>query len=62
MFGDFDIRGQGAGAESPQIDTSGAVLARAEKCRHARGGVQFDAMALAVIERERIAFVAVAPG
>ena len=61
MFGDVDIRGQGAGAESPQVDARGAMLAHAEKRGHAGGGLQFDAMALAVIEGERVAFVTVAP-
>ena len=62
MFGDFDIRGQGAGAESPQIYMGDAVLARTERRSHARSRVQFDLMALPIIEGQRIAFVAVAPG
>jgi len=62
MFGDIDIRGQGAGAEGSQVNARGAVLARAKKRGYAGGSVQFDAVALAVIKRQGITFVAVAPG
>ena len=45
---------------SAQIDVRPRDARSRRGCGYARGGFQFDAMALAVVERERVALVAVA--
>ena len=62
VFRHRDIRGERAPAEGPQIDLGHAMLAHAEVLCDARRRLQLDPMPLAVIERERVALEAVAPG
>ena len=56
-----DIGGQRRAAEGIQADLGHQVPLRAERRRHARGRLQFDLVPLPVIERERVAGVALAP-
>src|SRR2546423_6608679 len=46
-------------AENAEIDSSNTVVADARTSSHASSGVQFELMALAVIERQRVYFVSV---
>ena len=62
-LGDGDIGGEGAGAEGAQIDVHGRdARGRAKNFATRDGGVELDAMALAVVERESVAVVTVAAG
>ena len=62
VFRYVDIRGQRAPAEGPQVDLNNPMLARAKVPSHARRSLEFNLVPLAVIEGERVALVAVAPG
>ena len=52
-----DLAGEGRAAESIQADFGHQVPLRAQRGRHARGGLQLDLVPLPVIEREGVAGV-----
>ena len=62
VFRHVDVRRQRAAAEGPQVDLDNLMLAHAKVPGHARRRLELDPVPLAVIERERVALEAVAPG
>src|SRR5579883_1726565 len=61
-FGDVDVGGEGGAAEGVEGDFGDDVALDADGAGDAAGGVELDAVALAVLEGERVAGVAVAAG
>ena len=61
-LGDFHVTGKRGTAEHAQVELRRAMSGYADRFRHSPGGLEFDAMPLAVIERERVELEALAPG
>ena len=55
VFGDGQVASEGGASELAQIDAHGTVFLRAELLGNFGGGLNFDAVALAVVEGKAVA-------